>query len=189
MKFLSIALYIAVVASYSDVMGIPTSNKRPHGAPIIVGCLANDTLTSKLGPAVANISKMEDRSESLADPTSKALPPIVISGIGFKSSVTLAGFNGLPSNTFVSKVTAVKDANGFTLTWKINIANPSIISICDKNELTVVTKSADTTILDGLSANEDTWTLQVSADVSQVPLITRSLTNLKLIVDIPALGV
>ncbi|KAF9925854.1 hypothetical protein FBU30_004442 [Linnemannia zychae] len=178
------------------------------------------TLAAKLGSvvkAVTNVGGGLGGLGGLVNSIVDALPPVSVAGVGFQSSVTLTSFNGLPSNTFVSKVTAVKDASGFTLTWKFNIANPSIIFISlgdlvfdtvngagktvgkstiagfslilgDKNELTVVTKSADTTILDGLSTNGDTWTLQASADVSATPLIAKGLANLKLSVTIPALG-
>ncbi|KAF9925856.1 hypothetical protein FBU30_004444 [Linnemannia zychae] len=178
------------------------------------------SLSGKVRSIVSVVPQLGDALGGLGgivDTVTKALPLVSVSGIGFRSSVTLNGFSNFPSVTFVSIISVVKDINGFTLTWKANIVNPSQISIKlgtlvfetvnaagkivgkstiadftlvpgDKNELTIVTVSTDATILDNLSVNGDTWSSHSSPEINPIPYIAKGLTNIQLNVKIPALG-
>ncbi|KAG0290209.1 hypothetical protein BGZ96_006328 [Linnemannia gamsii] len=147
---------------------------------------------------------------------------VAVPNIGLKSDVTLKGFRNLNNGdevSYVRMVSYAKDANGFTLTSIINIANPTEITayaseltfntfkvgtndpigdsvISDftlvpgnTNELVVVITSKNPAILDGLLAQSSDWYMGGTLTSTKNPHLAKGAAKLMMLVRIPQLTV
>ncbi|KAF9127836.1 hypothetical protein BGW39_005526 [Mortierella sp. 14UC] len=141
-----------------------------------------------------------------------AFGPVTVSDVGFQSTITLAGFDGLKDVAFAGMVASTKDANGFSLTWTIKIVNPSQLTVYlgkttfstldatglpvgdsviadftilpGDNQFTVLTTGKDVAVLDGLMANGGSLSFVGTATSNSSPYVNKALAALKFAVTV-----
>lgn len=179
-------------------------------------------LGAKLGSPVAAVAHsigglgLGSIGDGLVDAASAVTGSVAVSGVGFKTSVTVDGFNGLSSGTFVKKILRTLDANGFNLISLINIVSPSpqltvhlgdltydtfdgagnpvgvsVISsftlVPGTNSLVLVTTSKNPDVLKSLMEKPDIWTLRGTPTSDMSPYIAKGFANVRLSIAIPVL--
>ena len=177
--------------------------------------LLQGALGAKLGSSVAAVAHslgslgLGGLGDGLVDATSAVIGSVAVSGVGFKTSITLDRCNGLRSGTFVKKISHTSDANGFSLISLVNIVNPSPQLTVNMDELTfdtldgagnfvgvsvnpsftfvpgtnalvLVTISKTPDVLKGLMEKSDIWTLLGTPTSDISPFIAKSFANVGL---------
>ncbi|KAK3822106.1 MAG: hypothetical protein JOS17DRAFT_805254 [Linnemannia elongata] len=184
--------------------------------------LLRGAIGAKLGSPVAAVAHsigglgLGGFGDGLVDAASAVTGSVAVSGVGFTTSITVDGLNGLSTGTFVKKISHTLDANGFNLFSLVNIDNPSsqltikmgdmtfktldsagnlvgvsVISsftfVPGTNTVVLVTTSKNPDILKGLMEKPDIWTLLGTPTSDTSPLTAKGFANVKLSIAIPVL--